>query len=762
MKTTITPVASVLGTSALAAALLCGVSPAQAQTLNCSLTGYQAAPGLSAAVAGDTLALTWDGDPGQEVRLRLMISGGTPTIRDLAVRRKGTRWATLVSNVRPEFRVASGMRRITNQQLRPLQGLGVDITAEVIDEEKWDAFWDAPLNLPGGDAAHGNSTPPLEGLDHQPGLPRLPEEVTRATATYQAQGCEVTTNGARLEVTFPGVELGVFAGRLQYTVYRGTNLIKQEVIATTDERSVAYKYEAGLTGLAIQPTSRMVWRDISNLWQEYQFGGAVNERQVALKSSNRLAVAEVPRGAIAAFPPPHNFFWARELEFNLGYTWYRKDSEASFSFGVRQADGEEEPTGVGRGEEDIRQNFALRSARPGTWQRMPVFFYVSAEPGEATLESALAFTRQDTFKPLDGHQVMATHFHSRFVQRLQAYGMDTRIRELDAMKAIGVNILGLGESSRGPDRLQSQADYFEGARRHSDKNFLIMPSEEDFSGNLGGHNDVLPSKPVFWTQGREDGQSFVEQHPTYGTVYHVGNPADMMEMAKRENMLIYMAHPRSKGSTGFPDAIKDTAHFRHEHYRGIGWRWGMGIDGSEQRLCEIRCLDLLDDMNNWVADQPTPAKYVHAISETYQKGPGDDIYANNPVSYVKIDRLPGFDDWSPIIDAMKRGDYFVTSGEVLIPSYGIEGAGTDRTIVADVEWTFPLDFVEVVWGDGQTTDRQIVSATDLPPFGSQRFEIPFDASGKKWVRFAAWDAAGNGALVQPVKLQTATGAGAGR
>ena len=50
----------------------------------------------------------------------------------------------------------------------------------------------------------------------------------------------------------------------------------------------------------------------------------------------------------------------------------------------------------------------------------------------------------------------------------------------------------------------------------------------------------------------------------------------MMEMAKRENMLIYMAHPRSKGSTGFPDAIKDTAHFRHEHYRGIGWRWGMG------------------------------------------------------------------------------------------------------------------------------------------------------------------------------------------
>ena len=59
----------------------------------------------------------------------------------------------------------------------------------------------------------------------------------------------------------------------------------------------------------------------------------------------------------------------------------------------------------------------------------------------------------------------------------------------------------------------------------------------------------------------------------------------------------------------------------------------------------------------------------------------------------------------------------------------------------------------MVWGDGVKTDRQIISATDLPPFGKHHFQIPFDATGKKWVRFAAWDSAGNGAMVQPVKLQ---------
>ena len=33
-----------------------------------------------------------------------------------------------------------------------------------------------------------------------------------------------------------------------------------------------------------------------------------------------------------------------------------------------------------------------------------------------------------------------------------------------------------------------------------------------------------------------------------------------------------------------------------------------------------------------------------------------------------------------------------------------------------------------------------------------RFEIPFDARGKKWVRFAAWDVASHGATVQPARL----------
>ena len=65
----------------------------------------------------------------------------------------------------------------------------------------------------------------------------------------------------------------------------------------------------------------------------------------------------------------------------------------------------------------------------------------------------------------------------------------------------------------------------------------------------------------------------------------------------------------------------------------------------------------------------------------------------------------------------------------------------------------PARIAELVWGDGQKVERQIIPATDRGAFGTYRFKIPFDVAGKKWVRFAVWDSAGNGAFLQPVHLR---------
>ena len=64
------------------------------------------------------------------------------------------------------------------------------------------------------------------------------------------------------------------------------------------------------------------------------------------------------------------------------------------------------------------------------------------------------------------------------------------------------------------------------------------------------------SHPVYWLEQRAPGEALVEDHPVYGKLYRIGGAADMMEMTRRENMLVYMPHPRTKGSQGFPDAIR--------------------------------------------------------------------------------------------------------------------------------------------------------------------------------------------------------------
>ena len=125
-----------------------------ADPLNCSLSGYKAVAGITAAVSENMLTLAWDGERDEQLRLRLAIEQGTPTIREIAVRSKSGQWNTLAPYFTPEYRIVSGLRRISNQQLTPLRDLKRYADLEIVDKYKWDAFWDAPLDL-AGPAARG-------------------------------------------------------------------------------------------------------------------------------------------------------------------------------------------------------------------------------------------------------------------------------------------------------------------------------------------------------------------------------------------------------------------------------------------------------------------------------------------------------------------------------------------------------------------------------------------------------------------------------
>jgi len=389
---------------------------------------------------------------------------------------------------------------------------------------------------------------------------------------------------------------------------------------------------------------------------------------------------------------------------------------------------------------------------------MAVYFYLSPDSVRETQQAVMAYTHDDTFKPLPGYKVMASHFHLDFNEVLRdRKTLDYRPPWVDVFAALGVNIVNLADfhddsdpSDPGPKRFAEQKVYFEGCARISDRNLLFIPGEEP-NVFLGGHWWLMTPRPVYYSHAvpRPASQTFLENDPQYGRVYHLGSAEDIMKLANQENAILYQTHPRTKNSAGYPDAVRGQDYFLTERNIGASWE-SLPVDLSQKRLCEVRCFGVMDDSSNWA---PKP-KFMLAEGDTYSKWPDDETYPLLSVNYLKLDRVPSFKEgWTSVVDVLRSGNFFGTTGEVLLASYGVSGEGAQSVYTASVEWTFPLDFVELVWSDGNKVDRKIISATDLPPFGSHVFKIPFDAGQKKWVRFAAWDSAGDGAFTQPVWLQ---------
>ncbi len=682
----------------LSLAMLTGVGGAQ--SLHCNLQGYKVTDGLQAEASGSTLSMTWQGEGGQQLRARFTLRNGQPVVEELAARQDSGSWIVLGKDLTPDFQVTTGRRRISGAQRNQLKKLNLD-TPEQEDIRKWNTFWDAPLVVPGG----GDTTD----------LPRSESEITRASVSYQSSNCTVASMGARESVTFDGLRLGIFSGDLRFTVYKGSNLLRQEAIAKTQEPSVAYIYKAGLKGFPVQDSTTISWRDTAQHWQEAHLGGAPNTDPVGLRARNRLLILAAGAGSLAVFPPPHKFFFARENEVNLGFVYYRKDNNNSFSLGTYWPERGEgyhpwgasnaewkRRVGVSREESD---NYALYNAPAGTLQRMAVYYYLSAKRAISTQEAVLAYTHNDVFKPLPGFKVMAGHFHMDFNEQLRDRGtLDYQPPWVAVFRALGIDILYLGDfhddshpNDPGPERFKEQKVYFEGAQRVSDRDFLVMPAEEP-NAYFGGHWWLMTPKPIYFSHAepRPAGQPFMENDPTYGEVYHVGSSADILNMVNREHGILWTTHPRTKSSEGYPEAYKDQPFFQSDRFIGASWE-SLPVDLSEKEECEVRCFGTQDDMSNWAPK----AKYMIAEGDTYTKWPDDETYPQLAINYVKLDKVPLYSEsWAPLIDVMQRGEFYGTTGEVLFHQWGIEGSGAKSVYSANIEYTYPLEFADLVWSDG--------------------------------------------------------------
>jgi len=290
--------------------------------------------------------------------------------------------------------------------------------------------------------------------------------------------------------------------------------------------------------------------------------------------------------------------------------------------------------------------------------------------------------------------------------------------------------------------------------RLSDEDFLLIPGEEP-NVHFGSHWLSMFPKPVNWVLNRNNDQPFKQQIVGYGTVYHVGSGEDILSMMEAESGLAWTAHPRVKGSTGYPDNYREEAFFKSDRFLGGAWK-AMPADYSRDTL-GWRVLDLEDDMANW-GDR----KYILGEVDIFKIYEDYELFGTMNVNYLKLDSIPVFEDgWQPVVDALSSGAFFVTTGEILIPDFTVAGKASGETIndlggmanvelKAELEWTYPLSHMVVISGDGDKTYRDRIDLSDTIEFGEREIQLEMDLSGRLWARIEIWDIARNGAFTQPV------------
>lgn len=700
---------SLLSWLSLVGVLMASVSTA-AQSVPVDLSAYRREAGVEVQVQGHLVRVDWPVSAEETALLELNLQAGEPLFHTLGLHRRG-----------------EPQPRILLREVHPVTYLTVG--TRDLNQQGWNAFFDNP--------------------------PRRPHE-TQAVL-WKPTRVRVHSQGRRTSLLIDELTAGTFRGFGQITFYPGCPLLHVEAVLSTQEEARAILYDAGLSSRSPAWTS-VFWVDNQDQPHLVPTTAATPAEPLAVRQ--RTVVVSNSAGSVAVFPPPHQFLYPLDFSNNFKLVWagrgYRGQTD-TWGFGVRQP-----PEGDGRFVPWI-------NAPPGTRQRLGVFYHLSSQGPAETLEQVRRWTHGDRFVRLPGYRTFTSHYHVEhtleLLKRGHTAGSNTLPQDLvipafvTTFRAHGVDIVHLAEFHvrHTPDMIAHRLEHLkllhDECRRLSDENFLLLPGEEP-NVHLGGHWISLFPRPVYWHLHPTPEMPFATQVDGYGTVYAVHNAADVLRLMEKEQGLMWTAHPRTKSSFGYPDRYREQDFYRSDRFLGAAWK-AMPADLSLPKL-GLRVLDLFDDMNNW-----GPRKQVLGEVDVFHVHPDHELYGHMNINYLRLDRLPRFDDgWLPIVEALRHGRFFVSTGEVLIPEFRVGGRASGEVltvngpdpvrVVARVQWTFPPAFAEIIWGDGSTVHRSRIDLGEYPAFSETVLDQPLTLSGAKWVRLEVWDIAANGAFTQPV------------
>ena len=658
--------------------------------------------GAAATREKDVLRVRWPAGGTQSGQIDLNLNGNLALIKSLSLVEKNE-VREVASSLDPAFILTVGKR-------------------DLVPQKGWNIFFDKVPNKP-----------------HQ----SYPVKLNKTNIRVQGQG-------TRTVITVEGMNAENFTGSLEITLYNGSPLLNIAAVLSTPKDSTAILFDAGL--ISKKRWAETWWSDTSD---KLQHGAMPRDSSIIMDVKYRTIMSENAKGTIAVFPAPHQYFYPLDEAFNLKFVWHGKDYRKLDGYGM----------GIRQDLYGDRRFVPWFNAPPNTKQRLNFFCLLSDGKASQALTEVKKFTNDDTYVELPGYKTMASHFHNEFIMNVVLAGKPVPETPsfVTVFKTVGIDIVHLGEfhytaNPRGPaeKRLPELDALFTQCKRLSDDEFLLLPGEEP-NEFFGGHWMQIFPRPVYWIMSREANEPFVEEHPTYGKVYRIADEREMLKLLELENGLAWTAHPRIKGSTGYPDAYKDKEFFTSDHFLGAAWK-PMPADLSQPKLGN-RVLDLMDDMNNWGAK-----KQVIAEADLFTIEPENEMYAHLNVNYLRLPELPEFQNgWQSVVDAMRSGSFFSSTGEVLLPEFTVNGKVTGDTLTLDqsgkatisfaARWTFPLNYAEVISGDGKNVYRDRIDLKETLPFGENIWTSNLNLKDRKWVRLEVWDAASNGAFTQCVWIK---------
>jgi hypothetical protein len=558
----------------------------------------------------------------------------------------------------------------------------------------------------------------------------------------------VSESSHRTKLIFSGLNIGPYAGEMTCLIYDGSPFLQFQASMEVTQPWEAYIYDA----LFYANFANVAYRDSNGAFQTVAAAslpqtGPGEPARVTAKHRTIMGTVTGGSGTLAVMSPPHAAIYPIDQSDNYGFLQAGKTfigTKMSFSADNRYRPWVDAPI--------------------GSTQRMDVFLVLNAGTPQVTLTNVLNYTHGDFFKPLPGYYTMAEHFHPEFTANYRS-GRDTLTPFKQTMQSIGVRIVQPMEF-HGPgnpfnnttNRLAELRDMFTIFAANSDENFLLIPGEE-YNNWFGGHWSYMFTRPVYFTGWPGQGSrpfkvtNLVADSVTYPLVYQVGDADRMSQLLQEEGGLAWTSHPRIKGSRQNPDIFANTDFFKDDSFLAGDWK-SMPLDLSKDRL-GFRSFQLMDDIAQWGY-----RKAMLGEVDTFLLDPTHEIYAHMNVNYLQLPGFPSKTNWASVAECVRNGEFFTTTGELLIHQWNATTTG----VTATVEWYFPPAFAEITWGDNNGVHKLKRALTNGIEFETQQLVMPADLSAANWVRFEVWDVARNGAFTQqrwlnpPAKPEVITGA----